>query len=72
MHGYMDYSGDKKQQAGHDMEYRPIMPNFMVVSMSGHVQFYSDICGEDKHQDQNPIYYIDLFHLFPILCVKHP
>lgn len=48
------------------MEYRPIVPYFMVVSMPCNMQFDSGICNKDKQGYQSAIDDKNPFHLFPI------
>ena len=63
MRRYMKYGGDKEQQARQDMENCPIMPYLVIAFIVGCMQFDSGVCGQDKHGNQTPVYYKNLFHL---------
>ncbi len=63
MRRYMKYGGHEEQQARQDMENCPIMPYLVIAFIVGHMQFDSGVCGQDKHGNQAPVYYKNLFHL---------
>ena len=63
MRRYMKYGGHEEQQARQDMENCPIMPYLVITFIVGHMQFDSGVCGQDKHGNQTPVYYKNLFHL---------
>ena len=63
MRRYMKYGGHEEQQARQDMEK---LPNYAIPRdclHSRHMQFDSGVCGQDKHGNQAPVYYKNLFHL---------
>ena len=59
----LKYGGHEEQQARQDMENCPIMPYLVIAFIVGHMQFDSGVCGQDKHGNQAPVYYKNLFHL---------
>ena len=61
MRRYMKYGGHEEQQARQDMENCPIMPYLVIAFIVGHMQFDSGVCGQDKHGNQAPVYYKNLF-----------
>ena len=63
----LEYYGYKKQATCRNVKYSPIMPHPVVVCVSRNVQFNPRKCGQNKYKNQNPVYYKNLFHQFPVL-----